>query len=250
MRLRLAWRKENVFSAARELAVIAKISDTRPWNQRPGTRWGRECDQPGRRPAVGRSFLIVAALAVVFTRLPPQLPIRPTESSFLFGYFGRIRVAQGGRHHGRRSHFKRSPAACWGCTRTCLPAAPCSGPRAAPVACRGALCRTRAAWAAPAPPALPPALALLVGSARLPSCVRCQTVPVPILHQVPLLHCAARAALATAAAAEPAVTRPLGAAASTTRLRNLLLRRHSNHCSCRRICRRRARVGSAAWTGS
>ena len=69
------------------------------------------------------------------------------------------------------------------------------------------------------------------GSARLPSCVRCQTAPVPILHQVPLLHCAALAALATAAAE----ARPLGAAATTTRHRNLLLRRHSSHCSCRRI---------------
>ena len=69
------------------------------------------------------------------------------------------------------------------------------------------------------------------GSARLPSCVRCQTAPVPILHQVPLLHCAALAALATAAAE----ARPLGAAATTTRHRNLLLRRHSNHYSCRRI---------------
>ena len=72
------------------------------------------------------------------------------------------------------------------------------------------------------------------GSARLPSCVRCQTAPVPILHQVPLLHCAARAALATAAAG----ARPLGAAASTTRRSILLLRRHSNHCNCRRSCRR------------
>ena len=192
--------------------MIAKISDTRAWNQ-----------------------------------MGPRSPRMQTDSSFRLRYFVGIRVTPGGRHHGRRRHFRKSPTAWEGlavqglAVYACLALLACRlrPARAVPVtvgwpACRRSLPHALRGYA---PPGLPPWAAPAPFAAwRACACRRlCPSVPLPgcasshSASRAASLHCparrqtassdscAARAAPATAAAGP----RSPGAAATTTRSSHL-----------------------------
>ena len=136
--------------------MIAKISDTRAWNQ-----------------------------------MGPRSPRMQTDSSFRLRYFLGIRVTPGGRHHGRRRHFRKSPTAWEGlavqglAVYACLALLACRlrPARAVPVtvgwpACRRSLPHALRGYA---PPGLPPWAAPAPFAAwRACACRRlCPSVPLP-----------------------------------------------------------------------
>ena len=233
--------------AGGELAVIAKISDTRAWN-----------------------------------RMGPRYPRTQAESSFLFRYFGGIRVTRGGRHHTAAAVISKIAGLC---TFACLPAAPCPGcPRR--WACLSALSAARAAWLRAAWASLPHArrLATFVASRcvgflrglRPPLCclprVRLSSAMPVLLPDCASSHSAASAAPALCCAGSGrarVIACPLRlaravlhalplcshhrcwnpaprAAATTARRSRLCHSCHNDRRRRRRFCSRKARMGAAA----
>ena len=227
--------------------MIAKISDTRAWN-----------------------------------RMGPRYPRTQAESSFLFRYFGGIRVTRGGRHHTAAAVISQIAGPC---TCACLPAAPCPGcPRR--WACLSALSAARAAWLRAAWASLPHArrLATFVASRcvgflrglRPPLCclprVRLSSAMPVLLPDCASSHSAASAAPALCCAGSGrarVIACPLRlaravlhalpicshhrcwnpaprAAATTARRSRLCHSCHNDRRRRRRFCSRKARMGAAA----